>query len=47
VCVTMKGTALGAELAEDNSQLLRSVGNTTLTVGVPSVAGSKCLSAEI
>ena len=40
VCVTMKGTALGADLAEDNSRLLQSVGNTILTDGVQSVAGS-------
>jgi hypothetical protein len=31
----MKGTALGADLAEDNVQLLQCVGNRTLTDGVP------------
>ena len=34
-CVRMKGTALGADLAEDNVQLLQCVGNRTLTDGVP------------
>jgi len=43
----MKGRALGADLAGDNRQLLLSVRNITLTGGVPSVAGRKCLSAEI
>jgi len=41
VCVAMNGTVLGAGLAEDNSQLLQSVGNGALTDGVLNVAGSE------
>ena len=47
MCMTVKATAVVADLAEDLSQLLQSVGNTTLTDGLSSATGSKCLSAEI
>ena len=44
----MRDDEVGADLAEDKRPLLQTVANTTLfTDGVPSVAGSKCLSAEI
>jgi len=45
--VGVKATAAVADLAEDLSQLLLCVGNTTLTDGGSNIAGSKCLSAEI